>query len=187
MRIMTGERGVLRALRSIGVATILVASAACVTAPIRPAAPPSRPETRVFVYPLRSQPAGVQDRDRYECHNWSVQQTEFDPSAPYVPPHLRVAVASGPPPGAGIATGAVAGAVLGAAVSSPWESGRGALLGAIAGAAFGGIAESAAAQQAQEQARSDAEFARAAELEEQARNYVRALTACLVGRGYEVR
>ena len=187
MRIMTGERGVLRALRSIGVATILVASAACVTAPTRPAAPPPRPETRVFVYPLRSQPAELQDRDRYECHNWSVQQTGFDPSAPYVPPHLRVAVASGPPPGAGIATGAVAGAVLGAAVSNPWESGRGALLGAIAGAALGGIAESAAAQQAQEQARSNAEFARAAELEEQARSYVRALTACLVGRGSEVR
>lgn len=187
MRIVTRGTGALRALGSIGAATILVASAACVTPPARPAAPPPRPETRVFVYPLRDQTADLENRDRYECHNWSVQQTGFDPSAPYVPPHLRVAVSSGPPPGAGIATGAVAGAVLGAAVSDPWDSGGGALLGAIAGAALGGIAESAAAQQAQEQAQADAEFARAAELEKQARNYVRALTACLVGRGYEVR
>lgn len=174
-------------LRWIGATTVLVASGACVTAPTRSTAPPPRPETRVFVYPLRNQPSDLQGRDRYECHNWSVQQTGFDPSAPYVPPHLRVAVSSGPPPGAGIATGAVAGAVLGAAVSNPWQSGRGALLGAIAGAALGGIAESAAAQQTQEQAQDSVELARAAELEGQARNYVRALTACLVGRGYEVR
>lgn len=178
---------ILRALRSIGVVATLAGSAACVTQPSLPAAPPARPETRVYVYPLRAQPAELQDRDRYECHNWAVQQTGFDPSAPYVPPHLRVAVSSSPPSGAGIATGAVAGAVLGSAFSRPWEAGRGAILGAIAGAAVGGIAESAAAQQAREQAESNAEYARAAELEEQARSYVRALTACLSGRGYEVR
>ena len=82
VQIMTRKTGVLRALGSLGAATILVASAACVTASTRPAAPPPRPETRVFVYPLRDQPAEQQDRDRYECHNWSVQQAGFDPSAP---------------------------------------------------------------------------------------------------------
>jgi len=178
---------VLRAVRLLGGLMVFAAVAGCVTAPSRPFAQPPRPETRVFVYPQRDQPADLQDRDRYECHNWAVEQTGFDPSASYVPPHLRVVVASGPPPGAGIATGAVAGAVIGAAVSNPWESGRGALFGAIAGAALGGIAESAAAQQAQEQALTDAEYLRAAELEGQARSYVRALTACLAGRGYEVR
>jgi hypothetical protein len=182
---MTRMRQVLRALGSAGTLVTLAVSAACVSEP--PAAPPPRPETRVFVYPLQGQSAKLQDRDRYECHNWAVQQSGFDPSAPYVPPHLRVVVSSGPPPGAGIATGAVAGAVIGAAVSRPWEAGQGALLGAIAGAAVGGIAESAAAQQAREQVETNAEYARAAALEEQARNYVRALTACLEGRGYEVR
>ena len=149
---------VFRALGLTGVVVILAASAACVSEPGYPAAPPPRPETRVFVYPLPGQSADLQDRDRYECHNWAVRQTGFDPSAPYVPPHLRVVVSSGPPPGAGIATGAVAGAVIGAAISSPWESGQGALLGAIAGAAVGGIAESAAAQQAHEQAEANAEY-----------------------------
>ena len=177
----------LRALQLMGVAAILAACAACVSQPVRPAPPPPHPETRVFVYPLQGQSAERQDRDRYECHNWAVEQSGFDPSAAYVPPHLRVVVSSGPAPGSGVATGAVAGAVIGAAVSRPWEAGRGALLGAIAGAVVGGIAESAAAQQAQERAETNAEYARAAVLEEHARNYVRALTACLVGRGYEVR
>jgi hypothetical protein len=184
---VTGMTAVLRALNSTGLAAIALACAACVTEPAPPPAPPPRPETRVFVYPLHGQSAERQDRDRYECHSWAVQQTSFDPSASYVPPHLRVVVTSSPPSGAGLVTGAVAGAVIGSAVSSPWEAGRGALLGAIAGAAVGGIAESAAARQAREQAQASAESARDAALEEQARGYVRALTACLAGRGYEVR
>lgn len=180
-------REVLRARKAIAILVTLAGSGACVTQPSRSIAPAPQPETRVFVYPLNGQSADLQDRDRYECHNWAVKQTGFDPSAPYVPPHLRVVVSSGPPSGAGIATGAVAGAVIGSILSRPWETGRGAFLGAIAGAAVGGIAESAAAQQAREQAEANAEYARAAALEEQARYYVRALSACLAGRGYEVR
>jgi hypothetical protein len=56
VQIMTRKTGVLRALRSLEAATIPVASAVCVTAPTRPAAPPPRPETRVFAHPLRDQP-----------------------------------------------------------------------------------------------------------------------------------
>jgi hypothetical protein len=185
---MTRMSRIRRALELTAAAAALGLCAACVTAPPgRPAPPPPHPETRVFVYPLQGQSAELQGRDRYECHNWAVQQTSFDPSAPAVPPHLRVVVSSGPPPGSGIAVGAIAGAVIGSALSSPWQAGRGAFLGAIAGAAAGGIAESAAAQQGREEAVTEAEYARAAALEEQARNYVRALSACLSGRGYEVR
>ncbi|MBW4051786.1 MAG: glycine zipper 2TM domain-containing protein [Proteobacteria bacterium] len=178
---------VRRALELTAVAAGLGLLAACVTEPLGRPAPPLQPESRVFVYPLHGQSADLQGRDRYECHNWAVQQTGFDPSAPSVPPHLRVVVSSGPPPGTGLAVGAIAGAVIGSAVSRPWEAGRGAFLGALAGAAVGGMAESAGAQQRREQAQTDAEYARAAVLEEQARSYVRALTACLSGRGYEVR
>lgn len=183
MRCMSRIR---RALEPIAAVAVLGLCAACVTAPVGRPAPPPQPETQVFVYPLHAQSADLQGRDRYECHNWAVQQTGFDPSAPTVPPHLRVVVSSGPPPGSGMAVGAIAGAVIGSAVSSPWQAGRGAFLGAIAGAAVGGMAESTASQQ-REQAETAAEYARAAALEEQARNYVRALTACLSGRGYEVR
>ncbi len=35
-----------------------------------------------FVYPKRGQSADEQSRDRFECHQWAVEQTGFDPSAP---------------------------------------------------------------------------------------------------------
>jgi len=158
----------------------------CVSQPQpQPASPP--PDTTVYFYPARGQGAEEQDRDKYECNSWAVQQSGFDPSAPNTPPHLRVQVAGGPPPGAGVATGAVAGAALGAAVSRPWEAGQGALLGGLAGAIIGGAAESTAAERARQQAAANASNARAAQLESQALNFRRAMSACLEGRGYTVR
>jgi outer membrane lipoprotein SlyB len=81
----------------------------------------------------------------------------------------------------------VTGAFLGAAVSRPWQAGPGALVGALAGAAIGGLAENAAAQQTRAQLASQANNAQAAALEQKARNYRRAMSACLEGRGYNVR
>jgi len=164
--------------------------AGCVSEPARqiaPVPPAAALASNVYFYPAQGQSAQQQDRDKYECHTWAVQQSGFDPSAPNAPPHMRVVVAPGPPPGAGVAAGAVTGAVLGAAVSRPWEAGQGALIGALAGAAIGGIAESAAAQQQQLSASANASNARAAELERQASNYRRAISACLEARGYNVR
>jgi hypothetical protein len=80
--------------------------------------------------------------------------------------------------------------VLGAAVSRPWEAGQGALVGALAGAAIGGIAETAGAEQAQQQqlaASTNATNAQAALIEQKASNFRRAMSACLEGRGYNVR
>jgi hypothetical protein len=156
-------------------------------APVAPAPPPN---SNVYFYPTQGQSAQQQDRDKYECHIWAVQQSGFDPSAPNAPPHVRVVVAAGPPPGAGVAAGAVTGAVLGAAVSRPWEVGQGALIGALAGAAIGGVAETAADEQARQQqlaASANANNFRAAQLEQQASNYRRAMSACLEARGYNVR
>ena len=36
----------------------------------------------VYIYPNKGQSAQQQDKDRYECHTWAVQQTGFDPSRP---------------------------------------------------------------------------------------------------------
>ncbi len=168
---------------------VLFMGTACVSQPppsMEPG-PVAPPDTTVYFYPSQGQTAGQQDRDKYECHNWAVAQSGFDPSAPRTPPHLRVQAVEGPPPGSGVAVGAATGAVLGAAVSNPWETGQGALLGAIAGAVVGGIAENAAAQEARERSAVSARDAQAARLEEQARNYRRAMSACLDGRGYNVR
>ncbi|HEY6923869.1 MAG TPA: glycine zipper domain-containing protein [Steroidobacteraceae bacterium] len=171
----------------IGVATFTAVG--CVSEPPQavPVQVPS-PDTSVYFYPAKGQSTEQQDRDKYECHTWAVQQSGFDPSAPSVPPHLRVQVAvGGPPPGTGVAAGALTGAVVGAAVSRPWETGQGVLLGAVVGAVIGGVAENAAAEQARIQAAANANNARATLLEGQARNYRRAMTACLEARGYNVR
>jgi Glycine zipper 2TM domain len=172
-----------------GIVTLAVVSG-CISEPPPRAAPPQAPapDTNVYFYPAKGQSPEQQDRDKYECHTWAVQQSGFDPNSASTPPHLRVQVAAGgAPPGTGVAAGAVTGAVVGAAVSRPWEAGQGALLGAMAGAVIGGVAENAAAEQARAQAATNANDARATLLESQARNYRRAMTACLEARGYNVR
>src|ERR1700684_2913642 len=160
------------ASRFVAALAVLTACAGCVSEPPPPPAPmePPPPETNVYFYPVRGQSPEQQDRDKYECNTWAVQQSGFDPSAPNVPPHLRVVVSSGgPPPGTGVAAGAVTGAVLGAAVSPPWHAGPGALIGALAGAAIGGIAENAAAEQRRAQMAANVGSAQAAMLEEKTR------------------
>jgi hypothetical protein len=174
----------------------LATLAACATEPpqrITISHVASQPDTNVYFYPAqgRSIPAEQQDRDKYECNEWAVQKTGFDPSLPNTPPHQRVrVVADGPAPGTGTAIGAVSGAVVGSAVSRPWHAGEGAVLGAIAGAAIGGIADAertADADRVQARADADARGARTAALERKAMDFRRAMAACLEGRGYDVR
>lgn len=161
--------------------------AGCVETTPSTVPPPPPPDTTVYFYPAKGQSAETQDRDKYECNTWAVQQSGFDPSAPTTPPHLRIRVASGPPQGAGVAAGAIGGAALGTFLAPPWHAGQGALFGALAGAVIGGAAESSSRQRAQDQAVDSAARAQAAELEGQARNFRRAMSACLEARGYNVR
>jgi hypothetical protein len=157
------------------------------------APPPPPPNTEVYAYPLHNQPADQQDRDHYECSQWSTQQTGFDPSAPGVPPHDRVHVVSaGPPPGTNTAIGAITGAIIGAAISRPWQAAGGALAGAVVGGAIGSVgdasnAQANAANMQQAQAEMSADRRAAALQEQKAASYRRALGACLDGRGYSVR
>jgi hypothetical protein len=158
----------------------------------RAAAPP--PDTNVYFYPAQGHPAPPpeqQNRDRFECNTWAVQHSGFDPSLPSVPPHQRVqVVAGGPPPGTGVAVGAVTGALVGSAVSNPWHPAGGTLIGALAGAAIGGVADAERASRndhLQAQANADANHAQSAALDQKAMDYRHAMTACLEGRGYVVR
>jgi hypothetical protein len=186
-----------RLRRGRGAAGLLAATllAGCASSPAQPvrttqvAAPPPPPEeqAQVFVYPAAGQDERQLDRDRYECHRWAVRQSEFDPSLPGIPPHQRLRVVrAGPPPGSGVAAGAVTGAAIGAAVSDPWDRGEGALVGAAAGAVIGAIAEDSQARSV-ETAQDQADEAAIAEQERRAGDYRRAITACLEGRGYSVR
>lgn len=36
--------------------------------------------SNMFIYPNKGQTQAQQDRDRFECHDWAVKQTGFDPS-----------------------------------------------------------------------------------------------------------
>src|ERR1700736_147778 len=150
---------------------------------------PVRPNTDVYAYPLQGQTPEQMDRDRFDCHEWAVKQTNFDPSAPGTPPHDRVVVAAGPPPGTNTAIGAVAGAILGAVIAGPRDAGFGAVAGGITGAAIGstGDAANAEAQHQQIQAVRAQDARQAAVMDQKASNYRRAISACLEGRGYSVK
>jgi hypothetical protein len=40
------------------------------------------PEERLFIYPREGQSEKKQSDDRYECHRWAVDQTNYDPTQP---------------------------------------------------------------------------------------------------------
>lgn len=167
----------------------------CVTAPPRVyhrgVAAESRvpPATQVIFYPNAGQSAAQQDRDRYECYRWAVQQSRFDPNSPQAAPQQRVDVVPAAPPGVNTAAGAVTGAILGAAVSRPRAAGGGAIIGAVAGALVGASADANNEAQAERiQQRYDQRDARQnARLDRQAEDFRRAMSACLGARNYTVR
>src|SRR3974377_1848235 len=98
-------------MRALILLPLVVAGAlltGCVAAPpqpvhhvAEPVPPPPEQMTEVLAYPSQGQAPEQLDRDRYECHNWAVKQTGFDPSVPGVPPHQRVVVRERPRPAPG--------------------------------------------------------------------------------------
>lgn len=154
----------------------------------RPVTSPPMPATTVYFYPSRGQSAEQQDRDRYECYLWAVKQTGFDPGQAQLAPHQRIEVRPTAPPGTDTAAGAVGGAMVGS-LMSPHDREFGLVFGAITGALLGAASDAARQQQAaQAQQQYDAREAQQyARLEKPARDYQRAMTACLEGRGYTVR
>jgi outer membrane lipoprotein SlyB len=153
--------------------------------PAEPAPPP--PTTAVYVYPTGGQSQDQLGRDRYECHLWAVKQSNFDPSVTAITPRQHVEVRPMPPSGSDTVAGAVTGAIIGAVVAR--DPGAGAVGGAIVGGAAGAISDSQREQQSRAiQNRYDQrDAARMAQLDGQADNYRRAVTACLEGRGYTVK
>ena len=49
---------------------------------------PRAPITQVYFYPKAGQSTEQQSRDHYECYNWAMQQTGFDPSQSSIPPSV---------------------------------------------------------------------------------------------------
>jgi outer membrane lipoprotein SlyB len=146
--------------------------------------------TQVYFYPKAGQSTQQQSRDHYECYNWAVQQTGFDPSQSSIPPERRVKVVPMPPPGHDTAVLAITGAVLGALIGGPHHAGQGALIGAGSGAVVGAASDVSRQQQAQQMQEAYVNRDQALDArheEEKARTFRRAMGACLEGRGYSVQ
>jgi hypothetical protein len=180
---------VAAALLSACVTTSTTTSAPAPAAPTpRSASAPASPApdiTRVYSYAQRGQSEAQQDRDRYECFNWAVQKSGFDPSRREVPREHREQPVPAHSMGETVVAGALMGATVGALVSNPWDRDEGAVVGAIAGTALGAVAansQATAIRSAQEQV-SPAYSSH----EQQAAGYRRAMSACLEGRGYVVK
>ena len=118
-----------------------------------------------YVYPAKGQSQEQQQKDQYECHEWAVQQTGFDPSQPVEQSVPRHSVMGGAARGA--ALGAVGGAIGG-------DAGKGAAIGAAVGGLHT-VMSDRRANESQAQAYSAS-----------TETYDRAYGACLQGRGYTV-
>lgn len=155
----------------------------------QPVAGPPRPTlTQVYFYPQRGQTVEQQSRDHYECYNWAIRQTGFDPSNSPLPPEQRVRVVPLPPPGHDTAAFAVVGAVLGAILGGRHAAG-GALIGAAGGAVAGAASDAARQEEArrQEEAYAKWDQARYNQFVQKELDFRRAMGACLEGRGYSVK
>jgi outer membrane lipoprotein SlyB len=172
---------------------LIITVAACYPATYREVPSASQgskaPMTQVYFYPKEGQTKEQQSQDHYECYNWAVQQTGFDPSQSSIPPEQRVKVVPMPPPGHDTAVMAIAGAVLGALIAGPRHAGAGALIGAGSGAVAGAISDESRQQYAQQmqEAYVNRDQALDARYEAKASDFRHAMSACLEGRGYSVQ
>ena len=132
-----------------------------------------------IVYPAKGQSPDQQKKDEYECHQWAVQKTGYDPTKPAATPAAAPkppTTATGTTPGAGV-RGAARGAVVGEVVGG--DAGAGAAAGAA-------VARSASRKQNAAQAQQSQQSAQQAQSSQQA-TYGKARAACLEGRGYTVK
>lgn len=138
----------------------------------------------LFIYPTKNQSAEQQDKDKWECRAWATKQTGFDPAARATassPPPTRQAPRGGLVRGAagGAAVGAIGGAIAG-------NAGKGAAIGAAGGGLLGTVRRNDQVRQDQYAHQQWAQQ-NVAQYEQNRSNWVRAVKACLTGRGYTVQ
>jgi hypothetical protein len=186
----------LRALIGLTLILTVFTLAACAPGSYRyqnvsPAVPEERRklDIRLYYYPKAGQTPEQQSRDHYECYNWAVQQTGFDPNDIDIPAQARVEVVPVPPPGHDMAAMSVAGAIIGALIAGPRNALGGAAVGAAGGAMIGAASDASRQETARqlEEAYATRDGATQLELERKATDFRNAMGACLEGRGYSVR
>ena len=147
------------------------------------------PSTVVYFYPNNNQSEEQQERDRYDCYLWAVEQSGYDPGQQALAPHQRIEVVPTTPPGSDVAVGAATGAVLGSILAGPHSKGGGLVFGILAGTILGLASEAGKQEQAAnlQQQYDNLEQQRYYQLEKLADGYRRAISACLEGRDYTVQ
>jgi hypothetical protein len=171
---------------------VAVALGACVTVPERrvaaspPQAQPRVSLAKVYFYPSNGQSEEQQDRDRYECHNWGVRETGFDPTLRLTAGDERGGVVPARSSGQTVGAAAAVGAVIGAIAGGRGDALEGAVVGAMAGTVLGSAAASAQDAEARRVERAGA-MQTSLRYERQAVEFRRAMSACLEGRGYSVK
>ncbi|MBN1613475.1 MAG: glycine zipper family protein [Deltaproteobacteria bacterium] len=144
---------------------------------------------KVYFYPREGQTPEQQERDRYECFIWAVQQTGFDPNLPLTLPERPVRVEAAPPVGHDTVALGVTGAMVGALAAGPRHAPGGALIGAVLGMMAGAVSDSGRREYAWrvEEAYAASDRTRGSQLQWKILEYRRAMSTCLEGRGYSVR
>ncbi len=138
----------------------------------------------LFIYPTKNQSAEQQDKDKWECRAWATKQSGFDPAA-------RITASTPPParqaPKAGLVRGAAGGAALGAVGGAiAGNAGKGALIGAAGGGLLGTVRRNDQLRQ-EEHANQQWAQQNVAQYEQNRSSWVRAVKACVTGRGYTVQ
>jgi len=131
-----------------------------------------------YVFPENGQSAQQQGQDEYYCHNWSTQQTGFDPTviAQQTPSENPSQARSGSGL-RGAIRGAGRGWIIGEVVDG--DSGKAAAIGATVGG-IRGRNNSRVEQQEQDQQINNTQHGKQAD-------YFRARSACLEAKGYSVK
>ena len=131
----------------------------------------------MMIYPAKGQSAEQQQKDEFECYQWAVQQTGFDPTKAQQTPQQQTTQRGG------AVRGAAGGALLGAGIGAiAGDTGKGAAIGAGAGAVGGG-----ARQRRQQQQQQAAQQQAQAQQQTQIDKYSKAKAVCLEGRGYTAK
>ncbi|MBU1231885.1 MAG: hypothetical protein KKD01_00600 [Proteobacteria bacterium] len=133
-------------------------------------------QAELVIYPAKGQDAEQQKQDDYECHQWAVEQTGFNPTTTQQVPQVK-------PKDGGVLRGAAGGALVGVGIGAiAGDAGKGAAIGAGAGAVGGGLKQRQQRQQQETAARQSQ-----ASHQANVASYNKAKAACLEGRGYTVK
>lgn len=134
----------------------------------------------LYVFPAKDQNAATQEADETACFKWAKEQSGYDPMNPTVYKAAEVDRSADGSMVRGGARGAAGGAAIGAIAG---DAGKGAAIGAVVGGVRGRrskVVGDEMEQQANNQAASSATQAAA-------KDYNKAFTVCMEGKGYTVK